>query len=145
MCKYRYLINDKEEGIYLRSRHNTIKVAIQNGLDIIPSYTFGNTRLFDIAVGAKSESDSGSGISSMIARLSRKLRMSIIFFYGKFFLTIPYQIPLRIVRGRMIKVQQEAEPSPEKVQAVLDQLIEEVQRLYNEQKPEWETRPLVIY
>ena len=138
-----YLINPKEEAIYLKSRQKTIKVAIQEGLHIIPSYTFGNTKLFDIVGG--NYDDSSTTSNSFIAKLSRKLQMSIIFFYGRYFLPIPYQQPLHIVRGKTIITKQEDNPSDETVQKVLNKVIKEVQRLYDSKKPSWETRPLVIY
>lgn len=170
-----YLINKKDESIYLRKRHKMIRLAIQEGLDIIPSYTFGNTRMFDIVIGRKEEEDasrggnhkeesspssgsSGSSSSrgtsssssssadrSFISLLSRRLRMSILFFYGRGYTTIPYQVPLRVVRGRKICVTQEAQPSDATVQRVLDEVVKEVQHIYQTKRPEWEDRPLVVY
>ena len=43
-----YLMNTKTEGIYLKQRHNTIKLAIQNGAHIVPLYFFGNTKIFNL-------------------------------------------------------------------------------------------------
>jgi len=54
------------------------------------------------------------------------------------------RVPLKMTAGRVIKVKQNDNPSNEEVQAVLDQVVAEFERLYNEQRPEWEARPLVI-
>ena len=179
-----YIVSPTEEGVYISKRHNTIKVAIQEGLQIIPTYSFGNTNLFTIigsqtvapepvrvptAGGANSASTADNTAVSDISQtadalnpmkatvhkkskfvqliewLSRKFRMSILFFYGRGYLTIPYSTPISCVRGRLIPITQKDNPTDEEIQTVLDQVINELRRLYEESKPEWEKRPLVIY
>ena len=177
-----YIVSPTEEGIYISKRHNTIKVAIQEGLQIIPTYSFGNTNLFNIigsqtsvpipvpatagdansstvddkstASGAKVVTENNNSPKStspkskfvrFIEWLSRKLRMSILFFYGRGYLTIPYSTPIRCVRGKCIPITQNDNPTDAEIQHVLDQVIAELRRLYDESKPEWEKRPLVIY
>ena len=46
--------------------------------------------------------------------------------------------------GNIIEVTQNANPSEEDVQRVLDQVIAGVTMTYNTKKPDWEKRPLVI-
>lgn len=142
-----YLVNSNEEAIYLRKRHNTIKMAIQEGLHIVPEYCFGNTKLFTLVGGKEKiagDSTIANVISSFFFRLSRKLRISLLLFYGCF-LTVPRAVPLHMARGKIIEVKQCDNPTDEQVQKVLDQLIKAVEELYRQKKPEWETRPLVIY
>lgn len=141
-----YLVSEDEEAIYLRKRHNTVKVALEEGLDIIPTFFFGTSKILKL-VGGKNKNNKNENDSeaSFLAKISRKLRVSILFFYGKYFLPIPIQHPIRMVCGPAIEVEQDSNPSPEKVQALLDKLIKAVEELYETKKPEWETRPLVIY
>lgn len=131
-----YLMNNETEGIFLKKRHNTVKVAIQEGADIVPVFFFGNTRLFNIA-GA-------SGSDSLLSRLSRKLRASIVLFYGRNFLPVPFRHPIRMVTGRIVEVQKKEFPSEADVEEVIQRVIASVNELYEKKAPEWETRPLVI-
>lgn len=131
-----YLVNSKTENIYLRKRHNTVKVAIQEGANIIPAFFFGNTRLFHVA--DKAESD------SFFAKLSRKLRASVVFFYGRHYLPVPFRQHIHMVSADIVEVTQNDNPTEEEIQAVLQKVIESVEKVYKEKRPEWETRPLVI-
>lgn len=131
-----YLMNPDTEGIFLRKRHNTVKAAIQEGADIVPVFFFGNTKIFNIA--------GNSGSDSLLSKLSRKLRASIVLFYGRHYLPVPFRHPIRMVTGRVVEVQQKEFPSDEEVEAVMQKVIASVTELYEKKKPEWETRPLVI-
>jgi diacylglycerol O-acyltransferase 2, plant len=132
-----YLMNPDTESIYLSKRLSTVRTAIQEGAHIIPLFFFGNTRMFDI-LGADKGSD------SLLSRLSRRLRMSIMFFYGRNFLPVPYRIPIKMVTGDVIEIKQCDNPSDELVQEVMNKVIESVKKVYAEKKPDWEQRPLVI-
>jgi hypothetical protein len=72
------------------------------------------------------------------------MRASLVLFYGRNGLPVPFRHPLRMVTGNIIVVKQKDFPSDEEVQLVMDQVIESLTQLYNEKKPEWETRPLII-
>lgn len=166
-----YLVSPTVEAIYLRKRHNTVRMAIQEGLHLVPEFAFGNSRLYSILGGKDNvknittteggEENISSGgvgigiisslvdrltriISSFVFRLSRKLRMSLLLFYGCFG-TIPRPLPLHMARGKVIEVEQCDNPTDEQVQQVLDQLIAAIEQLYIDKKPDWEDRPLVIY
>jgi 2-acylglycerol O-acyltransferase 2 len=131
-----YLMNPDSEGIFLRKRHNTVKAAIQEGADIVPVFFFGNTRIFNIA--------GKGGSDSILSKISRKLRASIVLFYGRNYLPVPFRTPIRMVTGRVVEVQQKEFPSDEEVEAVMQKVIASVTELYEQKRPDWETRPLVI-
>lgn len=131
-----YLMNPDTEGIFLRKRQNTVKAAIQEGADIIPVFFFGNTRIFS-TVG-KNSSD------SFMSKISRKLRASIVLFFGRNFLPVPFRHPIRMVTGRVVEVTKKEFPSDEEINAVMEKVIASVQELYDTKKPDWEERPLVI-
>jgi len=131
-----FLISETEEHIFLRPRKNTVKAAIQEGAHIIPVFFFGNSKLFTIVTG--------QGSDSWLARLSRRLRMSLFFFYGRHYLPVPYRHPLRMVTGDIVRVTKIENPTDEQVAEVHDKVIAAVQKLYDTKKPDWETRPLVI-
>ena len=142
-----YLGTSTREGIYVRKRFGTVKMAIQEGANIIPAFFFGNSRCFTV-VGAEGGAG-GKDVSFMgklLQRLSRTLKASIVIFYGRHFLPVPYRQPLKMVSGRVIKVKQNDSPSDAEVQAVLNEVVAEFERLYaSDQRPAWETRPLKLH
>jgi hypothetical protein len=131
-----YLVSDTSENLYLKKRNNTVKVAIQQGAHIVPTFFFGNSKLLTV--------DAGKGSNSWLSRTSRKFRASVLLFHGRHFLPVPYRHPLRMVTGDVVEVKQNDNPSDEEVDAVLQKVIATVKKLYDEKKPDWETRPLVI-
>ena len=126
-----YLVNDKTESIFLLKRRNTVKVAIQEGANIVVLFAFGNTRLFNIP--SKDQSH------SLLSQISRKMRASIVFFWP-----FPKRHPIRLVTGDIVSVQQCDNPTEAQIDEVLARLIESIEKLYRDKKPAWETRPLVI-
>jgi 2-acylglycerol O-acyltransferase 2 len=131
-----YLVNDKTESIYFTQRQNTVKAAIQEGANIIPVFFFGNSRILKL-VGSESH-------DSWISKLSRKLRISILLFAGRNGLPVPIRHPIHMVAGDVVKVVQSDEPSDEYVNEILQNVIESIKKLYENEKPEWEKRPLEI-
>jgi 2-acylglycerol O-acyltransferase 2 len=131
-----FLGNDKTENVFLRKRQNTVKAAIQEGAHIIPIFFFGNTRIFKIFGQNNQE--------SFLAKISRKLRASVVLFYGRNGLPVPFRHPIKIVSGDIVHVVQKDFPSEEEINEVLNKVIASLEKLYNERKPEWETRPLII-
>eukprot|EP00981_Chlorochromonas_danica_P001116 scaffold247_cov172-Ochromonas_danica.AAC.31 len=131
-----YLMNSSTESIYFRKRLNSVKIAIKEGAHIVPGFFFGNTRLFEVIGGGRSD--------SWLSQVSRRIRASILFFYGRHFLPVPYRHPIHMVAGEIVRVQQNDNPSDEEAQKVLLEVIRSVERLYEEKRPPWESRPLVI-
>jgi diacylglycerol O-acyltransferase 2, plant len=130
-----YLTNSEHEVIYLRKRLETIKLAIRHGAHIVPAYFFGNTKIFNVV---------GEGKRPFLAKLSRKIRASIIFFYGRQFLTVPYRHPIHLVFGEIIEVKQNDHPTDAEAHELMNRVIAVVEKLYKEKRPDWEDRPLVI-
>ena len=75
----------KEERLYLKKRKGFIKVAMREGADIIPIYLFGNTSVLTVMK------------SGPLAKLSRKLQVSLTYFWGKFYLPIPRNDKVRSI------------------------------------------------
>lgn len=131
-----YVTSTAEETIYLKKRQGTVKLAIQQGANIVPVFFFGNTKIFDTPSTSSSE--------SFFSRLSRKIRASIIFFYGYWYLPVPYRHPIRMVFGDIVEVKQNANPTEDEINETLGRVVSSVEKLYKEKKPDWEERPLVI-
>jgi hypothetical protein len=67
----------EEERLYLANRKGFIKLALRQGVDVVPVYLFGNTSVLSVLKHGP------------LAALSRKLQASLTLFWGKWFLPIP--------------------------------------------------------
>lgn len=66
-----------EERVFLKKRKGFIKLALAEGVDVIPIYLFGNTSILTVVK------------TGLLAKLSRKFQVSLTYFWGKFGLPIP--------------------------------------------------------
>ena len=133
-----FTVSEDAETVYFRTRQNTVKAAIEEGAHIVPTFFFGNSKIFKVP-----RSD---GLNdSWLAKFSRKFRASIILFYGRHGLPFcPFRHPLHIVSGDVVKVKQSDSPTAEEIADVQQRVIASIEKVYKEKKPDWETRPLVI-
>lgn len=124
------------ETIILKSRHGICKLAILNGVDIIPGYLFGNCQALNIWYDSY----------GIMQNISRNLRVSLVLFSGRYFLPIPYRAPLLSVFGDPIKVNQNSNPSNEEIQLLLNELEVRVKELFDLHKSAfgWSHVELVI-
>jgi len=67
----------KQERLYLSNRKGFVKIALREGVDIVPCYLFGNTSVLTVLK------------SGPLATLSRKLQVALTYFWGKYYLPIP--------------------------------------------------------
>jgi hypothetical protein len=72
-----FLSSETEERIYLNKRKGFIKLALTEGVDIVPVYLFGNTSTLSVLK------------TGFLAALSRSLQVSLTYVWGKFYLPIP--------------------------------------------------------
>jgi hypothetical protein len=131
-----FLVSEEEEAIYLRKRRSTVRAAIQEGADIVPTFFFGNSKLFKIV---------GKGTDSFLSKLSRRLRTSIVLFYGRNYLPIPLRHPMCMVSGEVVDVVQMESPTDAEIDEVMGRVVKSVEDLYEKKRPEWEKRPLIIH
>ena len=66
--------------IVFEKRYGLIKLAIETGTSLVPTYVFGGTDFFHNLITD----------DSWVSRLSRKLRLAFTVFYGRFHLLVPY-------------------------------------------------------
>mmetsp|Transcript_15572 Transcript_15572/g.31605 ORF Transcript_15572/g.31605 Transcript_15572/m.31605 type:complete len:308 (+) Transcript_15572:181-1104(+) len=133
-----FLADRDEERLFFSQRKGCVKLALEAQCDILPSYILGNTDMFDIVK------------TDFIKKLSRKLGVSILFFYGRWFLPIPYRTKVRFVVGKPIRVPKcsgDWGPSQEQIDEVHKQVTEEVKRIFDKYKathPNYKTKELVM-
>jgi len=66
-----------EERLYLKKRKGFIKMALREGVDVVPIYLFGNTSVLSVLKHGP------------LAALSRKIQASLTWFWGRWYLPIP--------------------------------------------------------
>mmetsp|Transcript_22471 Transcript_22471/g.32800 ORF Transcript_22471/g.32800 Transcript_22471/m.32800 type:complete len:365 (-) Transcript_22471:96-1190(-) len=128
------------EVVVLQSRKGLVKLAMRTGASLVPCYLFGNTRLYSLWCG-------GDGwLRSVLCWISRKLGFALILFWGRFFLPLPYRIPIVGVMSKPIPVTKCENPSNEEVDRVHALLLEEMVKLFDEHKASygWADKKLII-
>lgn len=128
--------SDKREILYLRERKGFIRLAMQEGLTLVPIYGFGENKTFKRT----------SHFKELRAKVSRALRIVIQPFYGRWYTLIPFQEPVNVVVGPGIEVVKNPSPSVEEVDALAAVYLQAVQTLYdtNKQKFGYQNIPLQI-
>lgn len=112
----------KQERLYLSKRKGFIKIALREGVDVVPGYLFGNTSVLTVLK------------SGPLATLSRKLQVSLTYFWGKCCLPIPRDEKLLYARGRPLGLPHIPEPTDEDISKYHAKYCEEVTRLFNKYK-----------
>lgn len=135
-----FLSSNQEETLYLHHRKGFIKLALQEGIDIIPVYLFGNTSVLSIYN------------HPMMASVSRKLQVSLTYIWGKYYLPIPRDNKILYVSGQPLGMPSDKNnkiphPTQQQIDHWHNKYCQEVQRLYDtykERVPEYKHKKLVI-
>ena len=79
-----FLCSSVEERLFLKNRKGFIKLALMEGVDVVPTYCFGNTSILEVVK------------TGVLAQLSRRLQVSLTYFWGKLGLPIPRDDKVRV-------------------------------------------------
>jgi hypothetical protein len=112
------------EKLYLKLRKGYIKLAIQHGRPLVPVYCFGETKIFH----------QYNIFSRTRQWLSRKLKVSIVFFRGRNCTLVPKKIPLKLVIGEPIYVMQSDSPTDEYVDMIHEKYTSNLIALFDKHK-----------
>lgn len=93
-----------EEYALLQDRKGFVRLALENGTTLVPVFCFGASQIFSRVV-----------LPSVLETASRYFRASIMLFFGKGYLPIPYEAPLTYALGEHINLQATPSPSGEEV------------------------------
>lgn len=136
-----FVSDPNREIIYMKTRKGFVKLAITSGSHITPYYCFGNNHMF-------TSTNASAGEKSLLATLSRKIGASLTFFWGRYFLPLPYRTPVTVVRGRKIEVKQSDHPSQEEIERVHSEVVETVKGLHEKYKhvagPQHANKTLIV-
>jgi hypothetical protein len=78
-----FMSSPDEERLFLSQRKGFIKLSLTEGVDVVPVYLFGNTSVLKVLK------------TGILASLSRKLQVSLTYFWGKYYLPIPLNEKVR--------------------------------------------------
>ena len=121
--------------LYLKKRKGFIKLALQEGVDVLPVYLFGNTTVLSLMK------------TGVLANLSRKLQVSLTYVWGKWYLPIPRDCKLLYVSGQPLGLPHIPNPTQEDIDKYHAKYCSEVSRLfekYKEKVPEYKHKKLEI-
>ena len=131
-----FLSSEHEERLYLKKRKGFIKLSLQTGVDIVPIYLFGNTTVLSVVT------------HGLLATLSRKLQVSLTYFWGKWYLPIPRNdCKLLYVSGQPLGIPHIPNPTQHDIDKYHALYCEQVQHLfdkYKEKVPEYKHKRLQI-
>lgn len=109
--------------LYMQKRKGFIKLALELGLDLVPVFTFGELENYhQVRWGL-----------SWRMKLSRMLKLPIIFVYGKFGL-VPFSDPMAVVFGTPIHLEKDKEPSEATVDFYHSKYLEALGNIFEENK-----------
>lgn len=123
------LMERDQEMVYLTRRQGFVRLALQHGVPLVPVYAFGqNKALSWIRPGPPFFP------TFLLRKLSRSIGVVPMAIYGKWFTTIPHQVPIHVVIGRPMEVPLVQEPSAELVQRYLDEFIDRLRTMFESYK-----------
>ncbi|KAF8821956.1 putative Diacylglycerol O-acyltransferase 2 [Cardiosporidium cionae] len=128
-----FLSDPNDEKLYFAKRKGCISLAMEAGADIVVCYIFGNTSMFNVVkIGH-------------LARLSRFLRSSVTFFWGRFYLPIPRQTKVIFAVSCPIKIPRISNPTQDEIDTIHDRVKKEIVIIYEKYRhlhPEYRQKPL---
>ncbi|KAG0614907.1 hypothetical protein M758_5G000200 [Ceratodon purpureus] len=111
------------EVIYLKQRYGFVKVAMETGSPLIPTFCFGQSNTYNW----------WRPTGKWYIQFSRAIGCSPLFFWGKFG-PIPFSTPMYYVVGKPIAVPLNINPSREEVAVVHGQFITALEALFEKYK-----------
>ena len=139
-------------------RYGLMKLALQTGARIFPSFVFGATDMLDQLFHVDEETASKGtdtksfDIGRLMQSISRKLKGGVALYYGQYYLPIPHTPKLSMVLGDPIyPVENSSEkdlngnkltckripnPTPEQVNELMDRYVNALQCLFEQYKVE---------
>lgn len=96
----------QRERVFLSSRKGFVKLAMEEGVDLIPVYSFGESHLYKHS----------SYLLDLRLSIAKKFGVAIPFLSGQYGL-MPYRVPITMVFGAPVKVPHITKPTAEELDA----------------------------
>jgi len=127
------LNGEKDEiRLVLRKRKGFIKLAIRHGVPLVPTFSFGEQRVYDLWPNPE-----GSFLRRLQDWFLAKTGVPLFFYFGRGIFQyswgiVPHRTPIHVVIGAPIDVEQVDEPSQDDVDKMHQKYIDGLCNLYKE-------------
>lgn len=121
----------------LRRRLGFIKLAMRNGADLVPVFSFGENDIFE-----QIANDKGTTLYAIQKRFQKAFGFTLPLFHGRGIFNysvglMPYRHPIVSVVGAPIRIEVNANPSQEEMEAVQKEYIRELQKIWDDHKEKY--------
>ncbi|KIY65800.1 DAGAT-domain-containing protein [Cylindrobasidium torrendii FP15055 ss-10] len=121
----------------VKKRLGFIKLAITNGADLVPVFSFGENDIFD-----QMPNEKGTAVYYFQKRFQAIFGFTLPLFHGRAMLNynlglMPYRRPMIAVVGRPIPVTKSANPTVEEIQKIQDLYLTELKRIWDTYKDDF--------
>lgn len=118
----------------LKKRFGFVKMAIREGADLVPVFSFGENDIYAQLANAK-----GSMVYKLQKKFQKVFGFTLPLFYGRGLFNynyglMPFRHPIVSVVGKPIHVERDPHPSDEKVQELQGKYIAELTRIWDKYK-----------
>ena len=127
-AEVQFLDDPNDYNVIVDKRYGFFKLAIQNGVDIVPVFTFGENGVHDVT------QIKNPMLKSIQQYIKKKFGFLPILFSGSFGL-LPHRVPLTTVLGRPISVDKILNPTPRHVKSLQTLYKEELTRIFQKYQP----------
>ncbi len=114
-----FACSHKKDVIIIKKRKGLFKLALKNGVSLLPIYTFGITSLYE-----------RSGVKITMPFFFKNEKDSISWYYGKYYSPFPMRKKLITVVGKPLKVNKKDIVTPEDIEELRNKYITEIKKLY---------------
>lgn len=112
-----------QEVALLKRRKGFVKLALQQGVPLVPVYVFGNSMLLRLVT-----------LPKIVETVSRLLRVSLTPFTGRWGLPIPFRLPLLYAVGAPLMVTKIPNPTPAQVDELHRRFVVALVQLFDKYK-----------
>ncbi|WVR08931.1 hypothetical protein IAU60_005990 [Kwoniella sp. DSM 27419] len=118
----------------LKRRFGFVKMAIKEGADLVPVFSFGENDIYE-----QLANDKGSWVYKLQKNFQKAFGFTLPLFYGRGLFNynyglMPFRHPIVSVVGKPIRVKKDTNPSDEAVQEMQHLYIEELMRIWDRYK-----------
>jgi len=123
--------NEKNQEVVWKKRKGIAKLALQNGIPVVPAYCVGNTKLLSLVFDPwgllKQFPTSWMGEG-------RGARGLFLYYYGRFYLPIPRRENITILLGAPIEVKQVDNPCASDIDLLHERILQQTKKMYDSYK-----------
>lgn len=127
-------MNVRQEVLFLKKRRGFIKMAITSGAPLVPAFAFNQRHTYKYWLPR----------GEWYKKLARVMKFAPLVFWGVGGGPVPFAVPLTIVMGKPLEVEQRSEPTEEQVTEIQGQFLAEMSRIYEKYKAEFGAKDIEL-